>query len=209
MLPTGLSQAPFKLEIKDKPGVQELGLVAGFIGATQDAGTGSLRPEIGWAVVEGNGFSRVLDKLFPAHERRTPAGKSPFHAPFGGMPKELIQLMDKVGPEYTFFADTPYSWRLKIVPNLPTQVVLRTGSIHIATHFMELTDGRQVACLLMDGSKERSPEWWIIVGRLQSDGFMAIQTVIAKGIPQLLERMISSRGRYYFDDPDFVSDGSL
>ena len=125
------------------------------------------------------------------------------------MPKELIQLMDRAETEYTFFAGTPHSWRLKIVAYLPTQVVLGIGSTQIVTHFMDLSDGRQIAYLPMYGFKERSHEGWIIVGRLRSDGFMAIQKVIAKGIPQLLERIASSRGRYYFDDPDFVSDGSF
>jgi len=209
MLPTGISQAPFKLKITDKPGAQELDLVAGFIGVTQDSMSGKLQPEIGWAVLEEHGFSRLLDELVPVHEQRNPPGKSLFPAPFGGVPKELIQLMDRAGAEYTFFAGTTHSWRLKIVATLPTQVLVGTGSIQTATHFMELTDGRQIAYLPMYGFKELSQEWWIIVGRLQSDGFMAIQTVIAKGIPQLLERMASSRGRYYFDDPDFVSDGFL
>ncbi len=209
MLPTGLSQAPFKLEVKDIPGVHELDLVAGFVGVTQDLRSGKLRPEIGWAVLEEHGFSRLLDELVPAHEKRNPPGKGPFPAPFGGMPKELIQLMDRAGAEYTFFAGTPHSWRLKIVATLPTQVVLGIGPTQTVTHFMDLSDGRQIAYLPMYRFKERSHEWWIIVGRLQSDGFMAIQKVIAKGIPQLLERIASSRGRYYFDDPDFVSDGSF
>ncbi|MBD2542284.1 hypothetical protein H6G60_26345, partial [Coleofasciculus sp. FACHB-SPT36] len=33
--------------------------------------------------------------------------------------------------------------------------------------------------------------------------------VIAKGIPQLFERIAKANGQYYFDDPDFQPDDSL
>ena len=33
--------------------------------------------------------------------------------------------------------------------------------------------------------------------------------IIAIGIEQFLERIIESKGEYYFDDPDFVPDVSL
>lgn len=33
--------------------------------------------------------------------------------------------------------------------------------------------------------------------------------VIAKGIPQLFERMIQADGKYYFDAEDFIADESV
>jgi hypothetical protein len=208
-LPTGLSCVPVFIH---DPEIRKLGLVAGFLGVVQDTNTGSLRPEIGWAVVEGDEVSRLLEKLMPAYGESLPTDNS---APgvrgmmTSGVPKELIQVLDKAGAEHTFFADTDHPWRLKNPHDVSTQPVAGKGTGKIVTEFMELSDGRRIAYLPVQQFWRRSEEWWIIVGRLQTERSMTVQSVIAKGITQLLERMVSSGGRYYFDDSDFVPDCSL
>lgn len=65
-------------------------------------------------------------------------------------------------------------------------------------------------------------EWWIVVGKpiliqeqnaIFENKIWILQPestkVIAKGIPQLFERMIQAEGRYYFDAEDFVPDESI
>ena len=61
-------------------------------------------------------------------------------------------------------------------------------------------------------------EWWIVVGTVLVEGLFKQKTwifkpestkFIAKGIPQLFQRIIQTEGKYYFDAEDFIADESI
>src|SRR5262249_26038706 len=51
--PSGLARAPFRWKYLDQ--LYDMEFVAGFVGVRQDAANMSVRPEIGWAVLDGAG----------------------------------------------------------------------------------------------------------------------------------------------------------
>lgn len=61
-VPTGLSQAPFKLSFLPMQQTQDLELVAGFIGVQENQTTGQVAPEIGWAVCNKRSCVSTVDK---------------------------------------------------------------------------------------------------------------------------------------------------
>jgi hypothetical protein len=203
-VPTGLSQAPFTVKFTPTQETK-MELVAGFVGVKQDSESGRLEAEIGWTVVEEDEFSRVLAKLVPEYEKGAPM------LALDGLPKELIRLMGRFGNGYTFYPDSKHSWCLKSVAEV-AEPEIPGGKFptNTAVHFMDLIDGRGIAYVPVWSQQERSTQWWIIVGRLEGDAFLSRDVkVIAKGITQFLERLVSAEGQYYFDDPGFVPDGSV
>ncbi|MFB2918277.1 DUF4419 domain-containing protein [Aerosakkonema funiforme] len=222
-IPVGLSCAPFKL--KTEQGEKSLELVAGFIGIKQDSDNGTLQPEIGWAVREQDKFTKLLDLLEQEHETLPPldrSGNNDIYIP--DMPGELIQLLERFNGA-TLFAHTEHSWRVRSVQDY----LYMMYRLHkYGTAFIDLNDGRCIAYAyvsrstgnLKDGTYKHYNEWWMIVGQPMSFWDSTFKkeykllkpqnsAVIAKGIPQLFERIIQAEGRYYFDAPDFIPDDSF
>ena len=213
-IPVGLSRAPFTLTSTLESKAMEL--IAGFVGVKQDAESGQLEPEIGWAVLEEDVYSQLLTRLgsSAANEKTNERTMRERHTRFpqsiwGGAPKEFIQLMDRFENGQQFFGDTTHPWDLKPISDL----TLRQVSIaecqmsEPAVHFMDLSDGRAVGYVY---AQNQTPHWWIILGTPDGQEFQRDSvTVIAKGFVEFMTRLVNEEGRYYFDDPGFRLDASL
>lgn len=197
---------------------QGVELIAGFVGVKQDAATGWLEPDIGWAVLEEDEYSKLLRTLY--------AAASPVDVPhdtvswhqgenFQGVDfmlmtilKEWSQLVGQFDHGCLFFTQTPHAWSLKAVQDLRSRNVTRNKfrSFSNSVHFMDLVDGRAIAYGEFALNKVE-PEWWIVVGKPEGTGFQKGSVmVIAESFLQFLQRIINAEGRYYFDDPDFKPD---
>lgn len=219
-VPTGLSRAPFILKCASDQ--QEMDLIAGFIGVKQDAETGQIEPEIGWAVVEEDETSRVFNLLAAAvrkeetrEEETTACTAEQSYRKYAriddlGLPIEFIRLMDTYKNGQMFFSNTPQPWVLKPISGLtPRQVWSSNFRIYSpAVHFMDLADGRGIAYVSFKLTETERASWWIIVGRPDGQQFDRV-TVIAKGFLPFLQRLTAAEGRYYFDDPTFQPDVML
>ena len=62
LLPSGVSQVPFRCRWQGQDEDAAMEFLGGFLGVTQDASTLALRPKLGWAVRQGS----ELDRLFVA-----------------------------------------------------------------------------------------------------------------------------------------------
>lgn len=220
VIPTGLSRAPFTLKSASTDASKELELIAGFLGVRQQADSGQLEPEIGWAVVEPDAFTQVLNKLGRAgaknstskplvidrQDRRVRDLRSV------GIPKEMVQLMDRFSEGQVFYEQTPHAWLLKPLSELTQREVL-SDNFHIfmpAVHFMDLADKRAIAYVSFSLNKFERSNWWIIVGTPEGEAFcQGSVTVIARGFLQFFQRLMNADGHYYFDEPDFQPDVAL
>lgn len=221
-IPTGLSRAP--LILKSESGQKKMELIAGFIGVRQEADTGQLEPEIGWAVLEEDESSRVFTLLASATKKEemkqedAKAGTSENR--YGkyagildsGMPKEFIRLTDTYRNGQVFYNNTAHPWILKSPSDLtPRQV----WSSHVrivspAVHFMDIADGRAIAYVWFAPKWVQDASWWVIVGKPDAQDFHpGSVVVIAKGFLQFLQRLTEANGSYYFDDPGFQPDTVL
>ncbi|MDY6900417.1 MAG: DUF4419 domain-containing protein [Cyanobacteriota bacterium] len=223
--PLGISQASFSLNTLQ--GESQLELIAGFIGVGQNQETGCLHPEIGWGVREQNNFVGILNKLEKEHQVNLPFDKYTQERPFFEIPADLTQVLERFDGG-TLFADTENPWNIKPLKNYIRCKI--TTHYQNFTSFINLKDNRCIAF----GSVRRKNgsfgdedfqtwfEWWIVVGKpilvKDENSFFENKTwilqpestkVIAKGIPQLFERIIQAQGRYYFDAEDFVPDESI
>ncbi len=216
-LPTGLSRAPFTLKSASTDASKELELVAGFLGVRQHADGGQLKPEIGWAVVEPDAFTQVMNKFARAGSIHTTPKQlvtDQQDRPLGellgvGIPKELVQLMDHFSEGQLFYEETPHAWLLKLPSELTERKVLG-DNFHIfmpAVHFMDLVDGRAIAYVSFSLNKFERSDWWVVVGRSDGQEFQRGSVmVIARGFLQFFQRLLDADGRYYFDEPDFQPD---
>lgn len=223
--PNGISQASFSLNTLD--GESQLELIAGFIGVGQNQENGCLHPEIGWGIRNQDNFVRILNQLETEHQLNLPFDKYTQKRPFFEIPAELIQLLERFDGG-TLFADTENPWNIKPLKNYIRCKI--TTHYQNFTSFINLEDNRCIAF----GSVRRKNgsfgdenfktwfEWWIVVGNpvlvKDENSFFENKSwilqpestkVIAKGIPQLFERMIQAKGRYYFDAEDFIPDESV
>jgi hypothetical protein len=213
-LPLGISQVPFKLTTLDEQ-EYSLELVAGFIGVRQDSEQGTLQPEIGWAVRERDDrFAELLDKIQQQHLIQPPINWSKF-SPWEEVPKEHIQLLDRFDGA-TLYANSGHAWQIVKYDDCKTyELPEPLDYARSATPLIDLEDGRCIAyvhnfrsgqCQIMLGKPVPYPNPYSpeeLRFRLED------VVIIAKGIPQLLERIFESEGHYYFDDPSFVTDEHL
>ncbi len=213
-LPLGLSHTAFQLKTLDEQ-EYSLELVAGFIGVHQDSEQGTLQPEIGWAVRERDDrFSELLDKIQQQHLTQPPINWSKF-PPWEEVPKEHIQLLDRFDGA-TLYANSGHAWQIVKYDYRKTyELPEPLDYARSATPLIDLEDGRCIAYAYnIDSGK-----CWIILGKPvpYADPYSPEElrlrledaVIIAKGIPQLLERIFQSEGHYYFDDPSFVTDDCL
>ncbi len=217
VIPTGLSRAPFTLKSASTDASKELELIAGFLGVRQQADSGQLEPEIGWAVVEPELFSQVMNKLVRAGAKNSTSKSLVIDRQDRrlrdllsvGIPKEMVQLMDRFSEGQVFYAQTPHAWLLKPLSEL-TQREVVSDNFHIfmpAVHFMDLTDGRAIAYVSFAPNKFERSNWWIVVGTPEGEAFcQGSVTVIARGFLQFFQRIMDIDGRYYFDEPGFQPD---
>ncbi|MEL6493841.1 MAG: DUF4419 domain-containing protein [Cyanobacteria bacterium J06623_7] len=221
-LPVGLSETSFIL--KESGDKKELKLIGGFIGIQQDE-QGCLTPEIGWGVKEPDRITQLINRLA--------AGKSSKLAPdwsektfFHEFPKEIIQLSEKLAGT-TLYADTDQYWYLRTPSEyLPCR---NDNNNRHWTSFIDLKGDRCLAYRLIRRSvgkwhQEHYETWfetWIIIGKpvivRQKKEIVLVQEkivlenakLIAKSVPQFLERILAAEGKYYFDDPAFTPDEDL
>ncbi len=227
MFPNGISQASFTLNTLQ--GESQLELIAGFIGVAQNQQTGCLHPEIGWGVRKQNSFVGILNQLEKEHQLNLPFDKYIQKRPFFGIPAELTQILERFDGG-TLFADTEYSWNIKPLKNYIRCKIKMTETNSFFTIFINLKDNRCIAFGNVkrkignfgDENYQTWYEWWIVVGKpvLVEDRNKLFEQktwilkpeetkVIAKGIPQLFERIIQAEGKYYFDAEDFIADESV
>lgn len=238
-LPTGLSQAPATLRLQGDSAERGLLIVGGFVGVTQDPTIGSMQPEIGWAVQEGDSFAQILDRLKREHSTRPPSGKSiqkmREELRFWGFPAEVIQIWEQFdGAE--LFKQTSHPWRIRSCRDYTLHYMSEGYHGAPIIRFADLKDGRAVGFTYMsfvdetddademDNTHEiRHSEWWIVIGALEpkpphkgvkllSDDMQMVgpsTQVIARGVQQFFERLLEAEGRYYFDDCGFVPDAAF
>lgn len=213
-LPLGLSQAPFKLKTLDEQ-EYSLELIAGFIGVRQDSEQGTLQPEIGWAVRERDDrFAELLDKIQQQHLTQPPINWSEFDS-WGAVPKEHIQLLERFNGA-TLYANSGHAWQfVKYDYRKSYELPEPLDYVRSAIPLIDLEDGRCIAyvynfrsgqCQIMLGKPVPYPNPYSpeeLRFRLED------AVIIAKGIPQLLERIFQSEGHYYFDALTFVADEYL
>ena len=224
MFPNGISQASFTLNTLREE--FQLELIAGFIGVCQNQQTGCLHPEIGWGVRKQNNFERILN-LLEQHQLNLPIDWLIHQRIFFEVPAELIQLLERFDGG-TLFADTENPW---IIKPLEDYTACKIAENHTSfTSFINLKDNRCIAFRSVrrktgnfgDEDYQTWFEWWIVVGNpvLVKDENNLFEPkkwilkpestkVIAKGMPQLFERIIQAEGKYYFDADDFIADESL
>jgi hypothetical protein len=216
--PLGLSQAPFNLKTKDESWPLEL--VGGFLGVTQAHETMALQPEIGWAVRRQNSLVTLIDALASVYTAGRPDGwaeddkaasLSGLIAKWRRFPPETRQLtiiMKRFGGG-TLFGDGESPWYVRPEDDLRLYSIDNKDPGFI--RFMDLIDGRAILHAFIQDQP------CIVVGRLvvrrdpgraRPDTWLDAETtvVIAESFEQLLERMQSSKGRYFFDDPGFTAD---
>jgi hypothetical protein len=222
-IPIGLSQVQFTMFTTTSQ--QTLNLFAGFVGLQQSE-TGAVYPEIGWGICEPDEFTQLLDRLAEKHSTQTGLIWAALVG-MDGVPKEMFQLLDRFNG-ITLFPNTDHSWQIIDAAMLhflhkydliDGQTDLEaTSPIATLTPCMRLNDGRCVAI-----ATHYTPEgivYWIVVGQpidrpefvedqdhlpfVRQQYFLMQDTMaIAKGLPQLLERILESDGQYYFDNPSF------
>ncbi|HNP83421.1 MAG TPA: DUF4419 domain-containing protein [Nitrospira sp.] len=212
-VPTGLSRAPFVLKSASADDSKELEIVAGFLGVTQHADSGRLEPEIGWAVVEPDAFTQVLNKFARAGASDATSKSlmtdSQDHRLTEllevGIPRELVQLMDRFAEGQVFYEQTPHSWTLKPATAITARSIGGADS-SMAVHFMDLADGRIVAYTTVRAKDGWGREGRVLVGQLDGITIQADHArVIAKGLTEFLDWIVREEGSYYFDEPSFES----
>jgi hypothetical protein len=153
----------------------------------------------------------LLDQIQQQHQTWPPINWSTFDSGFLDVPKEHIQLLTRFDGA-TLYANSGHSWQIAKYDSGKVYTILQLNSCSSATHLIDLEDGRCIAYI----HNFRPSEWWIILGKPASyaDPYdperlqfqLEDVVIIAKGIPQLLERIFQTEGCYYFDDPSFVPD---
>jgi hypothetical protein len=63
LLPSGVSQVPFRCRWRREAEDSAMEFLGGFVGVTQDAASLALRPKLGWAVRQGSELDRLLARL--------------------------------------------------------------------------------------------------------------------------------------------------
>jgi hypothetical protein len=213
-LPLGLSQAPLKLKMLEEK-EYSLELIAGFIGVRQDSEQGTLQPEIGWAVGERDDrFAELLDKIQQQHLTQPPINWP--EVDVDGVPKEQIQLLNRFDGA-TLYANSGHAWQIVKYDNCKTYELSEPHDY--ARSLIDLEDGRCIAYVCSFSFYIHWMKYWIILGKPvpYADPYCPQQlrfrledvVIIAKDIPQLLERIFESEGHYYFDDPTFIADDCL
>ncbi|MDR4469071.1 MAG: DUF4419 domain-containing protein [Nitrospira sp.] len=214
-IPVSLSRAPFTMKSASTDESKELEIVAGFVGVTQQADCGRLQPEIGWAVVEPEAFTQVLNKLARAGANDTTSKPlvtdQQDHRTRElldvGIPKELVQMMDRFSEGQVFFEETPHSWILKSAAEITARPIAGT-QLDMAIHFMDLADGRIVAYTTVRAKEGWGREGRVLVGQLDGLAFQADSArVVAKGLAEFLDRLVREEGRYFFDKASFLNEG--
>jgi len=222
-LPSGLSQVPFLLKIRQSE--VPLQLLGGFIGVKQEPDSGILQPELGWAVQEQSGMyilPEVLVHLQKEHTTCTPIDWSKASLDSNLIPKEMIQMLEQFDGA-TLYANSSHPWQLR---QFNQHQPCKLGYKYLgakAKVFIDLVDERYLAYLNLNNvlwillckiqpftdselSSETDFEW---KEANQSLGNVADCVIIAKGLAQFFERMLQADGCYYFDYPDFVADEKL
>lgn len=213
-IPAGLSRAPFTLTSTSTDEPKEIEIVAGFLGVRQQVDSGQLEPEIGWAVVEPQAFTQVLNKFARAGSSDTTTKRLMADQQEQslrdlleiGIPKELVQLMDRFAEGQVFYEQTPHAWTLKPAAEITARAI-GEADFSTAVHFMDLADGRIVAYVKDAGEGRGVQEGRILLGQLEGPAIQADSVrVIAKGLTEFLDRLVRNEGRYYFDNPSFESE---
>lgn len=201
-LPSGLSQVAFKLEMPNQQRYT-LELMAGFIGVSQNSNSGVLQPEIGWWVQEGTAFDELLDKIEREHLTLPPINWLKFKRDTTS--KEMMQLLDRFDGA-TLYPNSDRSWKIPRRCDAKrysvSEAEFETASVQ---HLMDLVDGRAIVCIYL----WRTCESWIAIGKpVFNSKYRSWQleevTIIARGIPELFDRIFQAEGVYYFDELDFI-----
>ncbi len=212
LIPVGLSRAPFTMRSASIEESRELEIVAGFMGVKQQADSGTLEPEIGWAVIEPDVFTQVLNTFarigaldVTSKPLMTAQQDQHLRGLLGvGIRKELVQLMDRFAGGQVFFGQTSHAWTLRPATEITARPIGGAGS-PMTLHFMDLADGRVVAYASDWGAKGAAREAGVLVGHLDGQAIHADSVrVIAKGLTQFFDRLVREEGRYYFDEPSRV-----
>jgi hypothetical protein len=84
MLPSGISQVPFRCRWRGQHEDAAMEFLGGFVGVTQDATTLALRPKLGWAVRPGSDLDRLFARL-AKHRPAPPLDGPDFDRCIGGL----------------------------------------------------------------------------------------------------------------------------
>jgi Domain of unknown function (DUF4419) len=110
--PPGLSYAPITLVQNDNI-TEHCGLLAGFLGVTQEPDTMALAPLIGWSVVEADPITVFWDSCRAQFETHAvvETGRALL---VSGLPAELVAFQ-KQAIELTLFPHTAFPWKVSVV----------------------------------------------------------------------------------------------
>jgi hypothetical protein len=89
MLPSGVSQVPFRCRWPDQEEDTAMEFLGGFLGVTRDASTLALRPKLGWAVRQGSELDGLFIRL-SKHKPASPLDASEFDARIVGFKFDLL-----------------------------------------------------------------------------------------------------------------------
>ncbi len=92
-IPSGVSQAPFKINYQDEPQSESMEFLGGFLGVTQDPDSGALRPQLGWAVRK----SSALDQLYSQLAEYKPTAPLDVYA-YGKCMEKILEETHFFGP---------------------------------------------------------------------------------------------------------------
>jgi len=202
-LPNGLSCTRIRQQLPDGT-IQSSEIVAGLIGLSQQPVTGSVCAELGWWVASEPLMAQLITSL--PDSPQPPDTKSRLNIFMGTMTRELVEWIARRGGT-TLFGETSHPWKLYTFGECGECTQHQTYSPGLC--FGELADGRvliewSLTAYKNDFSRHRC----VAIGRLvPGDGWAPAVSgdavVIAKDLPEFLQRLVDAHGVYYFDLPDF------
>ena len=201
VFPTGRSSATVRTADRDS-----FEMVGGLAGVTVDEG-GWVSCASGWAVIR-RPFSQLLDRISRDHQHTPPEEDDPARFVYSRS-AHLAELYDRFG-SVSFHGgrwrirrdvDVGGGWNPEIVDvgGVEEELLNRSGAL-----FADLEDGRIAALVPVDTTHEPFAEFWVALlpaNRTDDD-----PPIIAKGLPEFLERVLEEGELPFVDEPDFVSD---
>ena len=227
--PPGLSRVPFLWRNLKTGGERSMEAIGGLLGVTQNPETLALRPKVGWAVRPAEKLDALLDRLTAEHKTRPgvrfenerediPLGLARFYHHTDG----AILFENSAALECCIVSLSDYQrldWQVVDLP--PDQRRARSDPRGPFWYRLaQLPDGCWLAINPRPGSSEALREGLARSPKLQSDSLCAIclfspitqgepgqNPVIALSFTELLQRLLDSRDRPYWNESQFIPYG--
>jgi uncharacterized protein DUF4419 len=213
-LPTGLSRVPLLLQEETPEGSKQRGLAltAGFLGVSQSSRTMALRPELGWVVHEDLGLDALLRRVREEHQAAPPLPEERLSTwrdvwEDSGLAAEILRLYSTCDGASLFGEQGTPTYRLRATGELefhdgnrwlrPSSRE-RQGGPSGWTRFCDLADGGFLAFNFGIAERPQLPIFWV------RDAQARHGERVADTLEQFLQRALDSKGRPYFQEPEFT-----